>query len=160
MTSPPTTTPPTRARLPTAAEMDEMSGRAFLEAIKELNEEEREKRKKGKSTMTTTATTARLPTVRELIADEEKLREILRARSRRSRTALEQAAGVWTDDLEAVVHWTWIEHWEAERERQKTMERAWDAACHRTVGQPLILSGSPALGYFSGSGLKWECRTS
>ena len=41
MTSPPTTTPPTRARLPTAAEMDEMSGHAFLEAIRELNEENR-----------------------------------------------------------------------------------------------------------------------
>ena len=41
MKSPKDTTPPTRPRLPTAAEMDEMSGRAFLEAIRELNEENR-----------------------------------------------------------------------------------------------------------------------
>jgi hypothetical protein len=43
MTSPTTTTPPTRARLPTAAEADDMAGRAFLEATRELNEEERRK---------------------------------------------------------------------------------------------------------------------
>jgi len=41
MKSPKDTTPPTRPRLPTAAEMDEMSGRAFLEAIREFNEENR-----------------------------------------------------------------------------------------------------------------------
>jgi hypothetical protein len=45
MTSPKPTTPPTRARLPTPAEMDEMAGRAFLEAIREFNEE----RKKGET---------------------------------------------------------------------------------------------------------------
>ena len=39
MTSLPTTPPLTRARLPTPAEMDEMCGRAFLEAFKELREE-------------------------------------------------------------------------------------------------------------------------
>jgi len=43
MTSPPTTTPPTRARLPTPAEMDEMCGRAFLEMFREANEKERKK---------------------------------------------------------------------------------------------------------------------
>ena len=42
MTSPPTTTPPTRARLPTAAEMHEMADRAFLKATREFNEENRE----------------------------------------------------------------------------------------------------------------------
>jgi hypothetical protein len=36
-------TPPTRPRLPTPAEMDEMSGRAILEGLKELEEEERER---------------------------------------------------------------------------------------------------------------------
>ena len=45
MTSPKPTTPPTRARPPTPAEMDEMAGRAFLEAIREFNEE----RKKGET---------------------------------------------------------------------------------------------------------------
>jgi hypothetical protein len=34
-----TTTPPTRPRLPTAAEMDDMCGRAFMEAFRELREE-------------------------------------------------------------------------------------------------------------------------
>ena len=45
MTSPKGTTPPTRARLPTPAEQDEMSGRAFLEAFTELVDEK--KRKEG-----------------------------------------------------------------------------------------------------------------
>jgi hypothetical protein len=36
-------TPPTRARLPTAAEADDMSGRAILEALREVNEEKRAK---------------------------------------------------------------------------------------------------------------------
>jgi hypothetical protein len=44
MTSPKPPTPPTRARLPTPAEMDEMAGRACLEAFREINEE----RKRGK----------------------------------------------------------------------------------------------------------------
>ena len=49
MTSPPTTTPPTRARLPTTAEADLMSGEAFLEAFREANEAERKKeRERGK----------------------------------------------------------------------------------------------------------------
>jgi hypothetical protein len=40
MTSPTSTTPPKYpARLPTPAEADDMCGRAFLEAIRELNEE-------------------------------------------------------------------------------------------------------------------------
>jgi hypothetical protein len=39
MTSPATTTPPTRARLPTAAEADDMCGRAASEAFRELREE-------------------------------------------------------------------------------------------------------------------------
>ena len=44
MTSTATPTPPTRPRLPTPAEMDLMSGRAFAEAFRELREErEREK---------------------------------------------------------------------------------------------------------------------
>jgi hypothetical protein len=34
-----TTTPPTRPRLPTAAEADDMCGRAVLEALRELREE-------------------------------------------------------------------------------------------------------------------------
>jgi hypothetical protein len=41
MTSQRPPTPPTRPRLPTAAEADEMSGRAFLEAFREVNEEKR-----------------------------------------------------------------------------------------------------------------------
>ena len=42
--TPTTTTPPKdRGRLPTAAEADEMCGRTFLEAIKELNEERQKK---------------------------------------------------------------------------------------------------------------------
>ena len=39
--------------------------------------------------------------------------------------------GTWSDDLDSVLHWTWIEHWETHREKQKTMETAWDAACRR-----------------------------
>jgi hypothetical protein len=31
-------------------------------------------------------------------------------------------SGTWTDDLDTVVHWTWLEHWEAERERRKANE--------------------------------------
>ena len=45
MTSLKPTTPPTRPRLPTAAEADDMCGRAFLEAIREINEEKRESSK-------------------------------------------------------------------------------------------------------------------
>jgi hypothetical protein len=44
MTSTSTTTLPTRARLPTAAESDEMCGRACLEAFRELREENERKR--------------------------------------------------------------------------------------------------------------------
>jgi hypothetical protein len=74
--------PPTRARLPTAAEMDDMAGRAFMEAARELREE-----------------------------DEH-------------RTTIDPAiyGGVWTNDLDAVMRWTWIEHWETERERRKANE--------------------------------------
>ena len=43
MTSPKDTTPPTRARLPTAAEADDMSGRAILEMLREANEKERKR---------------------------------------------------------------------------------------------------------------------
>jgi hypothetical protein len=43
MTSTSTTTPPTRAPLPTAAEADLMSGRAFAEAARELREEDERK---------------------------------------------------------------------------------------------------------------------
>ena len=47
MTSLTPSTPPTRPRLPTPAEMDEMCGRAFAEAFWELREER--ERKKGKT---------------------------------------------------------------------------------------------------------------
>ena len=30
--------------------------------------------------------------------------------------------GAWTNDLDSVLHWTWIEHWETERERRKARE--------------------------------------
>lgn len=46
MTSPTSTTPKYPARLPTPAEMDEMSGRAFLEAFRELREEEKREKPK------------------------------------------------------------------------------------------------------------------
>jgi hypothetical protein len=46
MTSRETTTPPTRPRLPTAAEAEDMCGRAALEAFRELNEEKRRKKAK------------------------------------------------------------------------------------------------------------------
>jgi hypothetical protein len=41
----PPTPPKAPARLPTAAEADDMCGRAFLEAIREINEEKRESSK-------------------------------------------------------------------------------------------------------------------
>ena len=44
----PTTTTPPRPRLPTAAEADEMCGRAFLEMFREANERKRKKREKPK----------------------------------------------------------------------------------------------------------------
>jgi hypothetical protein len=48
MTSLKPTTPPTRPRLPTAAEADDMCGRAFLEAFREANEAERKKAERRK----------------------------------------------------------------------------------------------------------------
>jgi len=49
MTSPKPTPPPKApARLPTAAEADEMCGRAFLEMFREANERKRKKREKPK----------------------------------------------------------------------------------------------------------------
>jgi len=77
MTSLPTTTPPTRARLPTPAEMDDMCGRAFLEAIKELNKEERRRSPPPRSDyeLDDVATKAQFATLDRLIEEYERKQE-------------------------------------------------------------------------------------
>jgi hypothetical protein len=74
-------------RLPTAAEADEMSGRAFAEAFREINEEERKKRRlPTDAEMREVADRAFLKATREF---NEENREIIEARSRHPPTDAE-----------------------------------------------------------------------